>query len=82
MRLTQPVEENLYKFDEEKLASRKIDTLPSSLYEAVNELRNNDFIQGVLGKHLYQKYMRIKTREWNEFKMQVTEWELEKYLDI
>ncbi|MFA4827873.1 MAG: glutamine synthetase family protein [Thermodesulfovibrionales bacterium] len=82
MKLTEPVEEDLYKFDEEKLASRKIDTLPSSLYEAVNELRNNDFIQGVLGKHLYQKYMRIKTREWNEFKMQVTEWELEKYLDI
>ncbi|MDO9288015.1 MAG: glutamine synthetase family protein [Thermodesulfovibrionales bacterium] len=82
MKLTEPVEEDLYKFDEEKLASRKIDTLPSSLYEAVNELRKNDFIQGVLGKHLYQKYMRIKTREWNEFKMQVTEWELEKYLDI
>ncbi|MBI4689133.1 MAG: glutamine synthetase [Nitrospirae bacterium] len=82
MKLSDPVEEDLYRFDEEKLASKNIDTLPSSLYEAIGELRNNKLIQDALGKHLYNRYIRIKTREWNEFKMQVTEWEVEKYLDI
>lgn len=82
LKLSEPVEENLFKFDEEKLASKNIDTLPSSLYEAINELKSDKLIHDVLGKHLYNRYIHIKTKEWNEFKMQVTEWEIEKYLDI
>ncbi len=82
MTLSEPVEEDLYKFDEAKLASLNIETLPSSLNEAINELKNNNLMKEVLGDHLYKRYIAIKTKEWNEFKMQVTEWELEKYLDI
>ena len=82
IKLSAPVEEDLYKFDKEKLLSRKIDTLPSSLFEAIYELKKNKLMKEVLGDHLYRKYINIKTREWNEFKTQVTKWEIEKYLDI
>jgi glutamine synthetase len=80
--LSEPVEEDLYKFDEARLAAMNIETLPSSLHEAIDELKNNKLMQDVLGGHLYKRYIDIKTREWNEFKMQVTRWEIEKYLDI
>lgn len=80
--LPTPVEENLYAFDKEKLLSRKIESLPSSLFEAIYELKKNKLMQQVLGPHLYRKYINIKTREWDEFKAQVTKWEVEKYLDI
>jgi glutamine synthetase len=82
IKLPAPVEEDLYKFDKDKLLSRKIDTLPSSLFEAIYELKKNELMQEVLGDHLYRKYINIKTREWNEFKTQVTKWEIEKYIDI
>jgi glutamine synthetase len=82
IKLPDPVEEDLYKFDEAKLMSRKIDTLPSSLFEAIYELKKNKLMQEVLGNHLYRKYINIKTREWNEFKKQVTKWEIDKYIDI
>lgn len=82
IKLADPVEEDLYVLDEEGLASKNIDTLPASLYEAINELKNNELMKTVLGKHVYNKYIHIKTQEWNEFKMQVTPWELKKYLDI
>lgn len=82
IKLPAPVEEDLYKFDKEKLLSRKIDTLPSSLFEAIYELKKNKLMQEVLGDHLYRKYINIKTREWNEFKTQVTQWEIDKYIDI
>ncbi len=82
IKLSAPVEEDLYKFDKEKLLSRKIDTLPSSLFEAIYELKKNKLMQEVLGDHLYRKYINIKTREWNEFKTQVTQWEINKYIDI
>ncbi|MBA4349295.1 MAG: glutamine synthetase [Thermodesulfovibrio sp.] len=80
--LSEPVEEDLYEFDEEKLASRNIDTLPSSLYEAILELKGSKLMQDMLGERLHRRYIGIKMREWNEFKMQVTEWEIEKYSDI
>jgi len=35
-----------------------------------------------LGEHLFEKYIAIKTQEWDEFKMQVSSWEKEKYLDM
>ncbi len=82
LKLSEPIEEDLYKFDEEKLASKRIDTLPSSLHEAIYELKNNKLMQNILGEHLFKRYINIKTKEWNEFKMQVTEWERERYLDI
>ena len=82
IKLPDPVEEDLYKFDEAKLLSKEIDTLPSSLFEAIHELKKNKLMQEVLGGHLYRKYINIKTQEWDEFKTQVTKWEVEKYLDI
>jgi glutamine synthetase len=56
--------------------------LPSSLYEAILELKKNNLIQDILGEHLYRRYIDIKTKEWNEFKTQVTRWEIDKYIDI
>lgn len=82
MRPPEPVEEDLYKFDENKLAELNIETLPSSLYEAINELKGNKLIREILGEHLYRRYIDIKTKEWNEFKMQVTQWEIDKYMNI
>ncbi|KPK36521.1 MAG: glutamine synthetase [Nitrospira bacterium SG8_35_1] len=82
MKLSVPVEGDLYAFDKAKLLSRKIDTLPTSLFEAIYELENSKLMRKVLGDHLYRKYINIKTREWDEFKTQVTKWEVKKYLDI
>lgn len=80
--LSDPVEEDLYKFGEDKLSAMNINTLPASLHESIDELKKNRLIQEALGEHLFNRYISIKTREWNEFKTQVTKWELEKYLDI
>lgn len=47
--MAEPVEEDLYKFDDAKLASKNIDMPPASLYEAIDELRKNKLIQDALG---------------------------------
>ena len=78
----EPVEVNVYQFDDEFLVNKKIDILPTSLWEALNELRNSKLIQEVLGDHLFERYVNIKTSEWDEFKTQVTSWEIDKYLEI
>ena len=81
MALSEPAEGNL-TMRQKRLVARGVDALPSALYEAIQELKKNRLMRDVLVEHLYRRYIHIKTREWNEFKMQVTQWERETYLDI
>ena len=77
----EPVEENIYTLDDESLANKNIDVLPTSLSEALDELKKDKLMQDVLGEHLFERYIDVKTKEWNEFKKQVTGWEIDMYLD-
>lgn len=77
----EPVEEDVYEFDEVKLEKRKIDTLPGSLAEAIYELKKDKVIQEALGNHTYPIYLAAKKAEHDEYRLQVTSWELEKYFE-
>jgi len=77
----EPVEENIYQLDGDSLAQKNIGILPTSLAEALEELKKDDVLQETLGKHLFERYIDVKTKEWDEFKKQVTGWEIDTYLD-
>jgi len=77
----EPVEENIYTLDIESLVKKNIGVLPTSLREALDELKKDKLIQDVLGEHLFERYIDVKTKEWDEFKKQVTTWEIDTYLD-
>lgn len=55
--------------------------LPTTLKEALTELDKDTFIKEVLGKALCDKYMELKMAEWQDYTSQVTEWEINQYLD-
>jgi glutamine synthetase len=78
----EPVEENIYELDSESLVRKNIDLLPTSLAEALDALKKDKILQDTLGKHLFERYIDVKTKEWDEFKKQVTSWEINTYLDI
>jgi len=82
MPLPEPVEENLYLLDESQLVRRNVGMLPGSLREALEQLEKDEVVQQALGPHVYQHFLEAKTIEWNEFRQQVTPWELERYLEI
>ncbi|MHC4622392.1 MAG: glutamine synthetase family protein [Planctomycetota bacterium] len=77
----EPVEENIYQLDGESLIQRNIDVLPTSLLEALDELKKDKLVQEALGQHLFERYIDVKTKEWDQFKKQVTCWEIDTYLD-
>jgi len=77
-----PVEEDVYGFDDRKLAKFYIKTLPADLGEAIEEFRKSKLMKETLGDHAFNKYLEIKTVEWNEFQRSVTDWELNKYRDL
>jgi|Deesub1362A_J573_1020465.scaffolds.fasta_scaffold00016_91 glutamine synthetase len=75
-----PVEADIFEMSPKEKAERGIESLPSTLKEALNELENDKVIQKALGNHVYTNYMKIKNQEWDEYRMSVSQWELEKYL--
>jgi len=71
---------NLYRLSEAERAERGIVALPGSLGEAVEELAESELMQQALGEHIFPRYVELKRREWNEYRIQVSEWEKARYL--
>ncbi len=76
-----PIRENIYEFDEEKRAEYGIDTLPGSLGEAVAELESDEVVRDALGPHVAEKFIEAKKQESTEFRIDVSQWELDRYLE-
>jgi len=73
--------EDVYDFDEHELRERAIGVLPGTLAEALSELEQDEVIQEALGPIIAEAFLRAKWAEWNEYRIQVTNWELERYLE-
>jgi glutamine synthetase len=77
-----PVEENVYEMTEEERVRRGIDVLPASLLEAIQVTEKSDIVRKALGNHVFDAFIQNKKIEWEQYRSQVTEYELEKYLPI
>jgi len=58
------------------------DHLPSSLAEALDEMEKDPLVRRVLGDHITDKFLEAKRKEWEEYVLQVSEWELDRYLPL
>lgn len=77
-----PVEENVYVMGEEERTRRGIGTLPASLYEAILKTENSEVVKRALGDHVFTNFLANKKLEWDEYRTQVTEFELKRYLPV
>ncbi len=75
-----PVKDNLFALSEEEIKVRNIICLPETLHEAIQYFKRSEILKGVLGEHLFPKYIEAKEREWKEYHTTVSEYELKKYL--
>ncbi|MFW6135614.1 MAG: type I glutamate--ammonia ligase [Chloroflexota bacterium] len=77
-----PVNEDVYDFDQGDLDERAIGTLPGTLAEALDALEEDSVIQETLGQQITDVFLRAKRAEWEAYRIQVTDWELERYLEM
>jgi glutamine synthetase len=76
--LSEAIEEDIYENEKYKSLS----SLPSSLEEALEELKKDELIKNVLGP-AFEKFFDLKKSEWGEYiKRKITDWEFEKYFDV
>lgn len=80
LKVPMPVEEDVYEFDDAKLKELYIGTLPGSLGEAVFEMEKNKLAEEALGASLYRKFIESRKKEWDDYRLRVFDWELERYL--
>jgi glutamine synthetase len=82
--LTPPdaLEENLYDLDKIRRRARQVRTLPHSLAKALTCLEEDKLIQDALGPHIYEQFTLAKEQEWNEYRTQVSTWEIDRYLAV
>jgi glutamine synthetase len=80
--LPPPMESNLYKLRAEERKERGIVALPETLGEAIDALAESELARKALGEHVFDNYVRLKRAEWDDYRVQLTPWELEKYLSV
>ncbi len=76
-----PVEENIYELTQEEREERGIGSLPGSLDEALAALTQDRVVTAALGEHILGKYLEAKERELKEYRLAVTPWEIERYVE-
>jgi len=72
---------NIFAMTDEERVAMHIEQLPENLKEAIEELEKDAFICEVLGEHVVEKYVAAKKEEWNQYRAQVSEWEIGEYLN-
>lgn len=75
-----PVNGNIFELSEEEMQSRNIEIIPFNLCRAVEAMVADPFIKEVLGDHVFSKYVEAKKAEWDLYRKQVTQWEIDEYL--
>ena len=78
----EPSDINVYKYTAEEAAEKGIRPLPSSLWEAYHSLEHDKIIQDVLGEHTYNQFYNIKRAEWDDYRIQVFNYEVSTFLDV
>ena len=71
---------NIFDMSIEERKAAKIESLPGTLEEAVDEFEKSEFIKEALGEHVYTKFIEAKRREWDSYRTSISQWEIDTYL--
>jgi glutamine synthetase len=80
--LPEPIERNLYDLSHDERIRLGIEQLPETLGEAIDEFAESALMEKALGEHVFSRYIAIKRAEWDDYRVQVSQWELDRYLAV
>ena len=74
------IDRDLYTMSRAERKQEGLESIPTSLPDALLELEKDKLLVDTLGEHITKNYIRAKKAEWKEYSAQVTQWELDRYL--
>jgi len=82
LELEEPQVDNLYELTELEREKRGIRSLPGNLHEALHHCKRGKLAREILGESMVNNYLALKYKEYDEFRLQVTQWEMERYYPV
>ncbi|WP_298278029.1 type I glutamate--ammonia ligase [Ferroplasma sp.] len=76
------IEKNIFEMNEEERKKYGIESMPASLGQAITAFKESSLMKEIFGDYIYNNLIRIKENEWADFRQYVTDWEINRYLDI
>ncbi len=73
-------DKNIFHMDLSQRIAQGLESLPTNLKEAIDELKKSELAKNALGDHIFEKFIEAKENEWNQYIAQISPWELEQYL--
>ncbi|MFZ2089781.1 MAG: glutamine synthetase family protein [Desulfobaccales bacterium] len=80
--LPDPVEEDIYHMSKGERERLGIKDLPGSLYEAIEEMEKSELVRQALGDHIFNKFIQNRMIEWENYRLHVSQYEVDRYLPI
>jgi len=80
--LPEPTEIDVYHLSQEERRKMGIDELPGSLIEAIEFAEKSELLREALGEHIYRELIVSKRVEWDEYRIRIHPYEIEKYLPM
>jgi glutamine synthetase len=80
--MPEPMETNLYHLTSEERKAAGIDSLPDSLGEAISLTEKSELVKRALGDHIFSRFVALKRSEWDDYRIQLSRYELENLLPI
>jgi glutamine synthetase len=78
----EPIEENVYEMSEKERKDRGINTLPASLADAITLTEKSELVRKALGDHVFNAFIENKKIEWNQYRVHVSKYEIDRYLPM
>jgi glutamine synthetase len=76
------MERNLYHLSPDERKRQGIEQLPETLGEAIELTAESELVLRTLGEHMFNRFVEIKRKEWEDYRIQVSRWELDRYLSV
>jgi len=80
--LPEPIEQDIFEMDEHARAQAGITSLPGNLFEAIQEVSKSALVKEALGDHIFEKFIENKKKEWDNFRIHVSKYEIDTYLPL
>lgn len=75
-------EDDVWSLTDSERAALGLKQLPTSLNQAISVMEKSELVAETLGEHVFDFFLRNKRAEWDEYRKQVTPYELSKHLPI
>ena len=79
LEIPEPIEQDIFHLTKDERVKMGITELPGNLGEAIKEVEGSELVRKTLGDHVYENWLKIKHDEWDDYRVQVNKWELDRY---